>query len=262
MGRPIFHVNAFTDRPFAGNPAVVCLLTGPADEAWMQSLAAEMRVSETAYLYPSGDTYQLRWFTPTVEVDLCGHATLAAAHVLWESGEMDPSATARFMTRSGLLSATRDGQWIVMDFPAERESPANESDAVAEALGVDAVYVGKNRFDFLAEVRSEGEVRSARPDLARVADLPCRGVIVTSRASTPEFDFVSRFFAPGSGIDEDPVTGSAHSCLGPYWSERMGKKSLVGYQASSRGGVVRVTVNDDRVLLAGQAVTIFRGELT
>jgi PhzF family phenazine biosynthesis protein len=261
MGLRIVQVDAFTDTPFRGNPAAVCLVPEPQSDLWMQLVAREMNLSETAFLHRQKDGFSLRWFTPTVEVDLCGHATLASAHVLWEDGHLEPDQQARFHTRSGLLTADRRGAWIEMDFPAKREEPAPAPPGLAEALGVTPKYVGRNQFDYLVELEAAEAVRSLKPDHTALAKLPVRGVIVTSRSATHEFDFVSRFFAPGSGIPEDPVTGSAHCALGPFWAARLGKKELVAYQASTRGGVVRVRLADDRVLLGGQAVTVLRGEL-
>jgi PhzF family phenazine biosynthesis protein len=256
----IFQVDAFTARPFAGNPAAVCLLEQPAGASWMQALAAEMNLSETAFLHPRPDgAFDLRWFTPVVEVDLCGHATLASAHVLWETGALAGDAVARFHTRSGVLSAVRQDDWIEMDFPATPAEPVAAPPDLLEALGVDAVAAGRTRFDYLVEVASEAAVRALQPDFVRLAQAPARGVMVTARAA--EYDFVSRFFAPASGIAEDPVTGSAHCCLGPYWAARLGRTRFIAFQASRRGGIVRVALNGDRVLLGGQAVTVFRGEL-
>jgi PhzF family phenazine biosynthesis protein len=261
MGTPMFIVDAFTGTPFTGNPAAVCILDAARDATWMQAVAREMNLSETAFLHRQAEGFALRWFTPTVEVDLCGHATLASAHALWEAGHLPPADAARFQTRSGLLTATRRGERIEMDFPANPEEPASPPPVLAKALGVTPLYVGKSRFDYLVEVSSEAAVRAVRPDMVLLGTLPVRGVIITSRASAPDYDFVSRFFAPGSGIPEDPVTGSAHCCLGPFWQARLGKDALVGYQASARGGVVFVRVRGERVLLAGHAVTILRGEL-
>jgi PhzF family phenazine biosynthesis protein len=261
MAIPLVQVDAFTDRPFGGNPAAVCLLPRPTPAAWMQAVAREMNRSETAFLQRRDDGFGLRWFTPAVEVDLCGHATLASAHALWEMGEVAAGAPIRFHTRSGLLTAApRDG-WIELDFPAKREEAAEAPAALLEALGVAAKYVGRNRFDYLVEVDTEATVRAVRPDFARLATLPVRGVIVTAASADPAYDFVSRFFAPGSGIDEDPVTGSAHCCLAPFWAERLGTTRFRARQVSARGGVLRVTLAGDRVLLAGQAVTVLRGEL-
>ena len=261
MGLTITQVDAFTDTLFAGNPAAVCLLPEAADEAWMQKLAREMNLSETAFLVAREDGFDLRWFTPSVEIDLCGHATLASAHVLWQTGVLAPEQQARFQTRSGLLTATRDGDWIVLDFPALPETAAETPAGLAEALGVSPLYVGKSRFDYLVLVESEAVVRGLEPDFGRLKQVPARGVMVTSPATTPGFDFVSRFFGPGAGIDEDPVTGSAHCCLAPFWSQRLGKTEMVACQASARGGVLRVRVEGDRVLLGGQAVTVMRAEL-
>jgi predicted PhzF superfamily epimerase YddE/YHI9 len=238
----------------------VCLLSGPAEDAWMQQVASEMNLSETAFLLPEGDGHRLRWFTPAVEVKLCGHATLASAHVLWEAGRLKPDEPARFHTRSGLLTVERGPQGMTMDFPACPAEACPPGDGLPAVLGVRAAYVGKNGMDYLVEVENERAVRSLRPDSARLKEFGVRGVIVTARSDEPAYDFVSRFFAPGAGIDEDPVTGSAHCCLGPYWAGRLGKRDLVGYQASARGGVVRVGVRGDRVLLGGRAVTVVRGE--
>ena len=261
MGIPLFHVDAFTEEPFAGNPAAVCLLASPRDEEWMQNVAAEMNLSETAFLVREGDGYRLRWFTPTVEVELCGHATLASAHVLWESGALGPAELARFQTLSGLLTAEHRAEWIELDFPATPEQPAAAPAGLEAALGAKATYVGKTRFDYMVEVQSEMTVRGLRPDMARLAELPVRGVMVTSRASTPGWDFVSRFFGPQTGVPEDPVTGSAHCCLGPYWAKKLNKTEFVAFQASPRGGLVRVRLEGERVRLGGKAVTVLRGEL-
>ncbi len=261
MQVPIFHVDAFTERPFAGNPAAVCVLPTPSDDHWMQQVAQEINLAETAFLYRQADGFNLRWFTPTVEVDLCGHATLASAHVLWEAGHLQPNEQARFYTRSGLLTADRKGQWIELDFPVTPEEPATASPDLARALGVTPKYIGRNRFDYLVEVDCEETLRNLKPEFTLLSTLPTRGVIVTSLPSSPEYDFVSRFFAPRSGIDEDPVTGSSHCCLGPFWEKRLGKNEFVAYQASPRGGVVRVRVSGSRVYLGGQAVTVLRGDL-
>ena len=259
--QPLIQVDAFTDRAFGGNPAAVLVLSQPADDSWMQSVATEMNLSETAFVHPEQDGFRLRWFTPRLEVDLCGHATLAAAHVLWETGGLPTSAPIRFFTHSGVLTATRNGPWIELDFPAEFEEYCVAPSELTEALGVAMHYVGKNRFDYLIELESERAVRELEPDLTMLESISARGFIVTAAAAAKEFDFVSRFFAPGTGVPEDPVTGSAHCCLAPFWSTRLGKDEMVGYQASKRGGIVRVRVQGDRVILGGQAVTILRGEL-
>jgi len=257
----ITQVDAFTDRPFAGNPAAVCILSQAPEEQWMRNVAREMNLSETAFLVPQDGGYNLRWFTPAVEVDLCGHATLASAHVLWEQGHLKSGVQARFHTRSGVLLADQRGDWIEMDFPAKAEQAAEPPAELAAALGLEPVYVGRNQFDYLVEVESAAALRAAAPDHSRLRKLPVRGVIVTARSDRPEFDFISRFFAPGAGVDEDPVTGSAHVCLAPYWGKRLGKSEMVAFQASARGGVVRVRTSGDRVILGGQAVTVLRGEL-
>lgn len=261
MGLKIIQVDAFTDTPFQGNPAAVCVLPEPKSDRWMQQVALEMNLSETAFLVRQADGFQLRWFTPAVEVDLCGHATLASAHVLWSEGHLPPATEARFHTRSGLLTATQHGDWIQLNFPATPGVAVTAPEELLTALGITARHVVKNQFDYLIEVESEAVVRSMRPDHTRLKALPVRGVIVTSQGDESAFDFVSRFFAPGAGIDEDPVTGSAHCTLAPYWCDRLGKTEFLAYQASARGGVIKVQLEGDRVLLAGQAVTVMRGEL-
>jgi PhzF family phenazine biosynthesis protein len=258
----IVHVDAFTNQPFAGNPAAVCVLPAAPAESWMRSVARELNLSETAFLVPQDGGYNLRWFTPAVEVDLCGHATVAGAHVLWEEGHLPPGRQARFHTRSGLLTADQQGDWIELDFPAKIAAAVEAPPELLPALGVkQAQFVGKNVFDYLVEVDSEEILRGLAPDHSTLRKLPVRGIIVTARSSSAEFDFVSRFFAPGSGIDEDPVTGSAHTALGPYWAARLGKSEFTAFQASARGGVVRVRLKGERVLLGGQAVTVMTGAL-
>lgn len=257
MGLPLFVVDAFASRPFAGNPAAVCLLDGPRPDGWMRSLAGEMNLSETAFLLPECDGWRLRWFTPKVEVDLCGHATLAGAHVLWSEGRGE--GVLRFHTRGGVLTAAREGEGIVLDFPAVRAEPVADEAGLAAALGVPLPCLARNGMDYLAELADEAAVRSLKPDLAKLALLPVRGVIVT--AASRDYDFVSRFFAPAVGVPEDPVTGSAHCALGPYWAEKLGKTDLRAYQASARGGEVGVRVRGERVLLSGRAVTVVRGEV-
>lgn len=252
-------VDAFTDTAFKGNPAAVCILDHERDAAWMQDVAKEMNLSETAFLLHHPDGFGLRWFTPAVEVALCGHATLASAHALWEERVLETDA--RFHTLSGLLTATRNGDLIELDFPAKAEEPAEAPPLLLESLGAKPVYVGRNQFDYLVEVATEEELRALNPDHARLRTIKVRGVIVTARSSDPRFDFVSRFFAPGSGVDEDPVTGSAHCALTPYWSKKLGKTEMTAFQASARGGVVRVRLAGDRVKLGGRAVTVLRGEL-
>ncbi len=266
MPRPIYVVDAFTNTAFAGNPAGVCLLDEPADERWMQQVAAEMRHAETAYIYKETDGWNLRWFTPTVEIDLCGHATLASAHVLFETGALAPEATATFHTRSGPLHVSRhsDGR-LAMDFPATPPEAAALPEAFAKVFGFEPIWQGRSRFDLFAVAPDEASVRALDPNHDAVAALGARGVIVTARASGGDVssgsDVVSRFFAPGSGVPEDPVTGSAHCAIGPYWATELGKMVVRCYQASARGGHVDVHVQGDRVLLIGDAVTVLRGEI-
>jgi PhzF family phenazine biosynthesis protein len=269
MSLKVYQVDAFTDQPFGGNPAAVCILPEglPPDDGWMQRLANEMNLSETAFLRRQEDGYNLRWFTPKSEVDLCGHATLASAHILWEFGLLPGNDQARFHTRSGLLTARREGDWIEMDFPAKLEEPVEALPELNQALGVEPVYLGKNQFDYLVVVASEAEVRNAQPDFGRLQQLPVRGTILTARSEKADYDFVSRFFAPAVGVNEDPVTGSAHCCLGPYWGKHLGldggtKDELLAYQASRRGGVLRIRLAGERVRLAGQAVTVMSAYLT
>jgi PhzF family phenazine biosynthesis protein len=255
-------VDAFTNSPFKGNPAAVCILKEPRNDGWRQDVAREMNLSETAFLEKRADGgYTLRWFTPAVEVDLCGHATLASAHILWESGELAAGQKALFHTRSGILSAVKQGDWIEMDFPSEPEKPSDAPAELLEALGVKPLYTGRNRFDYLIEVEQEDTVRRINPDMTRLKKVDMRGVIVTGRSRSADYDFVSRFFAPAVGVDEDPVTGSAHCCLGPYWGGKLGKTSLMASQVSLRGGILRVGLKGDRVLIGGQAVTVIRGEI-
>lgn len=263
-GAPLFHVDAFASGPFTGNPAAVCLLDEAAEPGWMQAVAAEMNLSETAFVHPlvgsaDSDQFSLRWFTPTVEVDLCGHATLASAHVLWETGRLRPESPARFETRSGILSATNTDDAVELDFPADPVAPAEPDSGLVDAVGVAAVRASRGRIGWLLELADERAVRAASPDLARLAVFDI--VVLTAQSDDPAVDFVSRCFGPRFGIDEDPVTGSAHCALGPYWEDQLGKRELTGYQASARGGVVRVRVDGDRTHLGGRAYIVARGEL-
>ncbi len=260
MGLKISQIDAFTDRPFGGNPAAVCLLPAWRDESWLQALAAEMNLAETAFLVRRGDDFELRWFTPELEVDLCGHATLASAHYLWEHGDLQTGEEARFHTNSGVLVAKQDGGAIELEFPATPASPVDPPDGLAAALGAEPVSVGRNRFDLLVEVSNEQELRAIEPDFRSLKKVDARGTIVTA-VSDGEYDFVSRCFAPAFGIDEDPVTGSAHCTLAPFWASRLNKTRMRGYQASKRGGEVRVRLVGDRVVLIGRAVTVFDAEL-
>jgi PhzF family phenazine biosynthesis protein len=267
MSIRICWVDAFTARKFAGNPAAVCVLSEPVEDRWMQDVAREMNLSETAFARRLGADlpFSLRWFTPVKEVDLCGHATLATAHVLWEQGFLPQSQPALFETRSGLLTARRGSAGMELDFPtkpitAEVKDPAELSELSA-ALQAPIRYAGRNQFDILVELETEEQVRGLRPDIRRLERFPVRGVIVTAHSSSPDHDFVSRFFAPTVGVDEDPVCGSAHCCLGPYWAEKLDRRALSGHQVSCRGGVVKVRIEGDRVVLIGKAVTVLRGEL-
>jgi predicted PhzF superfamily epimerase YddE/YHI9 len=254
-------VDAFTAEPFGGNPAAVCILPAPREPEWMQLVAREMNLAETAFLLPRADGFDLRWFTPGVEVDLCGHATLASAHALWEAGQLGPADTARFHTRSGVLTAVQRDGLIWLDFPRTPAVPTPAPPGLEEALGATPRWTGRSPFDWLVELDADATVRALAPDLALIARIDARGVIVTARADDGAHDFVSRFFAPAAGIPEDPVTGSAHCALAPFWAERLGKTELVGFQASARGGTVRTRVVGDRVLLGGTAVTVARGEV-
>jgi PhzF family phenazine biosynthesis protein len=260
MDLNFFHVDAFADAPFRGNPAAVVILTQPRDDYWMQCFAAEMNLSETAFVAAGNPHFGLRWFTPVAEVDLCGHATLASAHALWEIGAA-PAGEITFSTRSGILRAISTSDGIELDFPAKPISDAAEPQGLAAALRTTIQYHGRNAFDHLVEVESEHVLRNLNPDMLALGRIECRGIIVTARASSSRYDFVSRFFAPAVGVDEDPVTGSAHCCLAPFWSARLGKIEMTGYQASARGGMVRVRLVTDRIFLGGRAITVSRGHL-
>jgi PhzF family phenazine biosynthesis protein len=262
MNQRIVQVDAFATAPFTGNPAAVCVLGEARDESWMRNVASEMNLSETAFLVRSDDVFNLRWFTPAAEVDLCGHATLASAHVLWEDGHLQVSEEARFATRSGELRARRTDRGIELNFPALFAEPCDEPAGLLHALGLDgAVAIARSRFDYLVEVESEKTVRSLAPDFGRLQNVNARGVMVTAPSEHEGYDFVSRFFAPRVGVDEDPVTGSAHCALAPWWCTKLGRNELNGFQASPRGGLVGVRMEGDRVALIGSAVTVLVGEL-
>ncbi len=264
MAIPIYQVDAFAEEPFRGNPAGVCLLTAPREDAWMQSVAAEMNLSETAFVRPEKEVFRLRWFTPRIEVELCGHATLAASHILWETGVLARDREARFETLSGRLAARLDEKGrIELDFPSRpiKPEPPEWLDDVVGALGIKPVGAGLSKEDVLVEAADEETVRAVRPDFDGIRRLPARGIIVTARSSDPRFDFVSRFFAPAVGVDEDPVTGSSHTVLAPYWASRLGKTAFTAFQASARGGVLHVNLAGDRVKIAGKALTVIKGEL-
>ncbi|SHE33238.1 phenazine biosynthesis protein PhzF family [Seinonella peptonophila] len=256
----IYQVDAFTDKPFQGNPAAVCILTAPKEDQWLQNVAMEMNLSETAFLFPEENGYQIRWFTPTTEVDLCGHATLASAHILWEQNLSDQHEIS-FFSKSGLLKARQNGGRIELDFPAEPETECEAPPTLLEGIGTGVRYVGKNRFDYLIEVENEEIVRDLKPNFDVLAKVETRGVIVTSRSESSAYDFISRAFFPRIGILEDPVTGSAHCCLGPYWQKKLNQSHLAAYQASKRGGALDVRMNGERVFLGGEAVTVLKGEI-
>jgi len=274
MSVSIFQVDAFGKKPFTGNPAAVCLLESETDAVWMQSVANEMNLSETAFIYCEGDKLRLRWFTPELEVDLCGHATIAAAHVLHtlhDEGQLPDSLkphvqgdTCKFTTRSGVISTTADGTSATIDFPALELAPEEISSELLEGLNCqadDVEFCGRSRFDMLVRLSSAKAVQNLRPSMEVLGKYDARGIIVTALGDHFDHDFVSRFFAPAAGVNEDPVTGSAHCVLGPYWAEEFGRTTLFGYQASSRGGLVKMDVRDDRVLLTGDAVLVLRGSL-
>lgn len=261
MRLPLFHVDAFTDRPFSGNPAAVCLLGEWKADQILLAIAGEMNLPETAFLVQRNGRFDLRWFTPKVEVDLCGHGSLAAAHVLWQQRLVSPTSEILFWTRSGIVKARWTGGAIELDFPLTPAEKASLPPGLSDALGVQPIYEGKSRFDYLIEVESEAALRRMAPDFKRLAAIAARGVIVTSRSSEPRFDFVSRFFSPAAGINEDPVTGSAHCCLGDFWRTRLNKSNFLAYQASERGGIVRLRVTENRAFLGGSAVIVTNGEL-
>ena len=263
MKQKIIQVDAFTDRPFKGNPAAVCVLETAKDDLWMQSVAQEMNLSETAFLLKQEQNYHLRWFTPTTEVPLCGHATLASAHVLWTEGYASTGQGINFETKSGLLTAQYQDNWIELNFPVNRSQEIPPITKLQDALGVGIKTFAYNSLGYLVEVANHQQVEQIKPNFTLIKQLPISNLIVTSLAdANSDYDFVSRFFAPGLGIDEDPVTGAAHCCLAPYWRDRLHQDSFLAYQASDRGGVVKVGYDGgDRVFLQGQAVTVMRGEL-
>ncbi|UOF90325.1 PhzF family phenazine biosynthesis protein [Fodinisporobacter ferrooxydans] len=258
MALPIYVIDAFTDKAFKGNPAAVCLTPDPLDDVQMQNIAAEMNLSETAFLFPHQDGYSLRWFTPNTEVELCGHATLASAHILWEMKVLPIDGQANFYTKSGRLTAKKDGAWIQLNFPAEPAAECGYPAELIDALQINPIYVGRNRFDYLIEIESEDMLKNLNPNFSLLEKIQTRGVLVTSKSD--EFDFISRCFFPAVGVNEDPVTGSAHCCLAPYWSKKLQKNEFYAYQASKRGGILKIQLNEDRVLMAGQAVTVIKCE--
>jgi PhzF family phenazine biosynthesis protein len=258
---PFYLVDAFAEAPFTGNPAGVCLLSAQAPEDWMQKVAMEMNQAETAFVFPTGHEFSLRWFTPTSEVDLCGHATLASAKVLWESGLLELEKEAIFQTKSGELRCRLQGGQIAMDFPAEPAQPEDIPESLIGAFEGTPIWYGRNRMDVLIQLLDYDEVLNLQPSSNMLASIPTRGFIFTAQSKDPQYDFISRFFAPGVGVEEDAVTGSAHCCLAPFWAPKLGKADLVGYQASPRGGVVGMSLNGNRVLLSGKAQVVVKGEL-
>lgn len=259
---PLFQVDSFTKEKFKGNPAGVCMTETALSEIQMQNIAMEMNLSETAFLFPESDGYRLRWFTPEAEVKLCGHATLASTHILFENNYLSKDKIANFYTLSGLLTAKMSDGLIELDFPAKLEEPVFDFPEIEGIIKQKPVYLGKNEFDYLVEVESEEMVRLLEIDIQKLKSLPVRGLIVTAKSSDPSIDFVSRFFAPAVGVNEDPVTGSAHCCLAPYWMKKSGKTEFNAYQASKRGGFLKLRVEGNRVKIMGNAVTVFGTELT
>lgn len=261
MSIPIYQVDAFTRQHFSGNPAAVCLLPAEKQASWMQSVAAEMNLSETAFVHPHNGGYKLRWFTPVAEVNLCGHATLASAHVLWESGKVDAEQPIEFYTNSGILTTQNVDGNIEMNFPSESAEKCVAPKALTAALGISPVEVLKCQSDYLVVLENETAVKNLQPDFYRLKEIAVRGVIVTAYSNNDEDDFVSRFFAPRVGIDEDPVTGSVHCVLAPYWADKLDKQDLIARQLSMRGGVLELSLQKDRVLIRGEACTVLKGEL-
>lgn len=271
---PLFQVDAFTSHAFKGNPAAVCLLENSAPDQWMQQVAAEMNLAETAFLTPDPAGLRLRWMTPTTEVDLCGHATIATVQVLRELHATNTlpawitphwkQSCIQFQSRSGILTAEATANGIVLDFPATVPTTTTPPEALTAALRIQPeqlLWCGQSRFDLLLRLDSAQTIRQLQPNLPQLAELPVRGVIVTALGDAADHDFISRFFAPASGVPEDPVTGSAHCALAPFWQPHFGRNTLFGFQASARGGHVRMDLQGDRVRLTGQAVTVFRGSL-
>ncbi len=238
----------------------MCILESEKSVDWMQDIANEMNLSETAYLLRQGEDFSLRWFTPEAEVDLCGHATLASAHILWEE-QFFKDNEIRFNTKSGLLTATKEGNWIQMNFPLEVEHESIAPIELAEGLGINYKYIGKNRFDYIVEVADEEAVRNLQPNFNLWKSVKSRGIIVTSKSNRSNIDFVSRCFYPALGVNEDPVTGSAHCCLGPYWQRKLKKNELIAVQLSKREGLLKLNILEGRILILGQAVTTLRGQL-
>lgn len=261
MSTPIFQVDAFTDQLFAGNPAAVVLLEQQQESVWMQAVAREMNLSETAFVHPQQGGFHLQWFTPQVEIDLCGHATLATAHILWQTGQVEQGETIRFFTRSGWLAASPRDNLIELDFPSAPLVETDISEEIITAVGARPDFTGISGEKWLFEYADESIIRALKPDFTALKLRKGRALAVTAPSKTPGIDFVSRYFAPWVGIDEDPVTGSAHCILGPYWGRKLCKNFMTGYQASARGGVVHVRLSGDRTYIGGRAITVFAGDL-
>lgn len=264
MGIDFYWIDSFANQAFQGNPAGVCLLQSPIDDLKMQNIAREIGLSETAFVTKNFSHFELRWFTPTVEVDLCGHATLASAHALWES-KIATSESIAFHTKSGMLTAKKDSEYVVLDFPTIAIKPLHSPiKNLLESLGInDPLYIGRSDKTVLIEVTSEKCLKNIQPDFELLKEVPIEGVVVTSRSEYPDdYDFVSRYFGPREGINEDPVTGFAHCHLGPYWQTKLNKTKFLAYQASSRGGFIKIDMHDDRILLGGKAITIMKGEIS
>ncbi|MGG3574205.1 PhzF family phenazine biosynthesis protein [Bacillus gobiensis] len=257
----LYTVDAFTNRTFSGNPAAVCLLKEELPDSVLQSIATEMNLSETAFVIKENEGYNLRWFTPKVEVDLCGHATLSAAHVLWERNEVNEDQPITFSSLSGPLTAKKSGGWIELDFPTEAPVSCPVSTELKEAIHAPIVEAAKNRLDYIIEVENEQQVRNIAFDTEKMTALTKRGFLITSKSERPDVDFVSRCFFPTLGVLEDPVTGSAHCGLAPYWAKKLAKKEFFAEQLSERGGRLKVVLQGDRCLLKGEAITVLKGEL-
>jgi PhzF family phenazine biosynthesis protein len=256
-----FQVDTFTNKRFTGNPAGVCLLGEPISDELMQKIAAQTNLSETAFLLGGVDHFLLRWFTPTIEIALCGHATLATAQILWESGILAPATSAQFQTKSGLIRVDKKDDWLAMTFPVFTCKSASIPPELIDVLKINPVYSGEVFDRYLFELSSEKEITDLNPDFAKLKYF--KKVLLTSKSNAGSaFDFISRYFAPSIGVNEDPVTGTSHSCLASYWSEKLNKNELIGYQASKRGGIVKMSLNPESVIISGQAITVLRGELT
>ncbi len=254
----LYQIDAFTDKLFGGNPAAVIILDSWPEDRLMQSIALENNLAETAFVVPEGDDYRIRWFTPAVEVDLCGHATLAAAFVMFT--ELGYSKNLiRFQSRSGWLSVSKNDSWLTLDFPADQLKPLNITSSIQKCTTANILEAYQGRSDYLLVLSDEKTLKNSHFDLLAIGALGNRGVIVTAEGK--DVDFVSRFFAPAYGIPEDPVTGSAHTSLTPYWAGRLNKKKLTAKQVSSRGGNLKCELNGDRVLISGQAVLYMKGEI-